>query len=263
MQEADKLLVIILKGKRMVFTNPWITPDWPAPRQIRSCATTRLGGVSQASYSTFNLGDHVGDDPQAVSHNRNLLRQTLAYQQAAWLKQVHSTIVVKADANSLLEADASWTNEQGVACVVMTADCLPVLFCDKKGQYVAAAHAGWRGLLNGILEATIKALPVASSDLMAWLGPAIGPAAFEVGGEVLEAFVAQDVIAKQAFRASAKQGHYLADLYTLASQRLMANGVTAIYGGGFCTLTDEQRFYSYRRQPQTGRMASLIWLDGQ
>lgn len=245
----------------MTLNNPWITPNWPAPKWVHNCVTTRLGGFSLGDYSSFNLGDHVGDAPQNVTRNRKLLQETLAYQEAAWLKQVHGTRVVKADAKQVLEADGCWTNEQGLACVVMTADCLPVLFCDKKGQFVAAAHAGWRGLLNGILEATIEALPVVSGEIMAWLGPAIGPQSFEVGSEVMEAFVTRDSKAKQGFQASVKQGHYLVDLYMLAKQRLVDNGVTAIYGGGFCTLTDEQRFYSYRRQPNTGRMASLIWLE--
>lgn len=245
----------------MTLDSSLITPTWPAPIGVRSCVTTRLGGFSLGVYSSFNLGDHVGDDPQHVTQNRQLLQQTLAYKEAAWLKQVHGIEVVKADAKQVLVADGCWTNEQGVACVVMTADCLPVLFCDKKGHYVAAAHAGWRGLLNGILEATIEALPVANGELMAWLGPAIGPNSFEVGSEVMEAFVTRDRKAKLGFQASVKQGHYLADLYLLAKQRLVENGITAIYGGGFCTLTDEQRFYSYRRQPNTGRMASLIWLE--
>lgn len=244
----------------MTLKNSWIIPDWPVPKQVCCCVTTREGGVSNGAYSTFNVADHVGDNSHAVAENRNLLKQTLGYKAACWLKQVHGVNVVKALAEQVLEADASWTNESGLACIVMTADCLPVLFCDKKGQYVGAAHAGWRGLLNGILEATINALPIANSEIIAWLGPAIGSTCFEVGNEVKEAFMARDNKAKLAFRESVKQGHYLADLYLLAKQHLVDNGVTAIYGGGYCTFTDEQRFYSYRRHPNTGRMASLIWL---
>lgn len=238
----------------------WIKPNWPAPSQVQSYATTRLGGVSKAEYSSLNLGLHVGDDPQAVIRNRQIVQQTLGYQQAAWLEQTHSTTVVKADSTQLANADASWTDQLKLACVVMTADCLPVLFCDKSGRYVAAAHAGWRGLLNGILETTVDALPVASSELMAWLGPAIGSAKFEVGAEVRDAFVTINSEAKQAFKPSLRQGHFLADIYRLATMRLMAVGVKAIYGGEFCTMSDEKRFYSYRRQPKTGRMASLIWI---
>lgn len=237
----------------------WIKPDWPLPAHVKSCVTTRVGGVSEGNYSSLNLGLHVGDDPKAVAENRRRVQQTLGYKKAAWLEQTHSTLVVKADSSKVLNADASWTNEKGMASVVMTADCLPVLFCDKKGNYVAAAHAGWRGLLNGILEATIESLPVAAEQLLVWLGPAIGPDSFEVGAEVREAFVTHSSLAEQAFVASGNQDRYLADIYQLARFRLEAKGVTAIFGGGFCTVSDQQ-FYSYRRQNITGRMASLIWL---
>lgn len=245
----------------MKFNNTWITPKWPAPNEVHTCVTTRKGGFSKGNFDSLNLGDHVGDDPTTVAKNRKLLQTLLGYKAASWLKQIHSINVVKASATEVLEADASWTNELGLACTVMTADCLPVLFCDRKGQYIAAAHAGWRGLLNGILEATINALPIAKRELLVWLGPAIGPDNFEVGPEVMRAFVTYDNKAQLGFRKSIKPGHYLADLYLLAKQRLMNNGITAIYGGGFCTFTDEQRFYSYRRQNITGRMASLIWLE--
>lgn len=237
----------------------WIKPDWPVPTHVKSCVTTRAGGVSVDNYSSLNLGLHVDDDPQAVAENRRRLQQTLGYQQAAWLEQTHSTLVVKADISKVLNADASWTNEKGIASVVMTADCLPVLFCDKKGHYVAAAHAGWRGLLNGILEATIEALPVSADQILVWLGPAIGPKKFEVGQEVRDAFMAHSSLTEQAFVSSGNQGRYLADIYQLARLRLEAKGITTIFGGGFCTVSDE-RFYSYRRQNQTGRMASLVWL---
>lgn len=237
----------------------WIKPNWSVPTNVKSCVTTRVGGVSVGNYNSLNLGLHVGDDPLAVAENRRRVQQTLGYKKAAWLEQTHSTLVVRADSSKVLNADASWTNEKGMASVVMTADCLPVLFCDKKGKYVAAAHAGWRGLLKGILEATIESLPVAADQLLVWLGPAIGPDSFEVGTEVREAFVAHHRIAEQAFVVSSNRDRYLADIYQLARLRLEAKGVTAIFGGGFCTVTDPQ-FYSYRRQNITGRMASLIWL---
>lgn len=239
----------------------WIKPNWPAPSHVQSCTTTRLGGVSKAEYNSLNLGLHVGDDPQAVFENRQIVQQALGYQEAAWLEQTHSTTVAKADSKQVINADASWTDQSNLACVVMTADCLPVLLCDKAGQYVAAVHAGWRGLLNGILEATIDTLPVASKQLMAWLGPAIGPTKFEVGAEVKEAFLAKNQLTEQAFKPSVRQGHFLADIYQLAKMRLMAVGVNDIYGGEFCTMSDEKNFYSYRRQAKTGRIASLIWIN--
>ncbi|MFD1261568.1 peptidoglycan editing factor PgeF [Entomomonas asaccharolytica] len=237
----------------------WIKPDWPVPAHVKSCVTTRVGGVSTGNYSSLNLGLHVGDEPASVVENRRRVQQTLGYKKAAWLEQTHSILAVKADASKVLNADASWTDEKDMACVVMTADCLPVLFCDKKGDYVAAAHAGWRGLLNGILEATIDSLPVAADQLLVWLGPAIGPNNFEVGSEVREAFIACSTLAEQAFVVSGNQDRYLADIYQLARLRLEAKGVTAVFGGDFCTVSGEQ-FYSYRRQNITGRMASLVWL---
>lgn len=240
-------------------TSSWIKPNWPAPANVNSCVTTRQGGVSTGNFSTFNLALHVDDKPSAVNQNRMKLQQTLGYKAAAWLEQVHSTSVVKANISHVLTADASWTDEPGIASVVMTADCLPVLFCDKAGQYVAAAHAGWRGLLHGILEATINALPVPSHELLVWLGPAIGPQTFEVGSEVREAFLTNHADAEQAFTPSHNQGRYMADIYQLARQRLNRKEITQIYGGDFCTVSDD-RFYSYRQQAITGRMASLIWL---
>lgn len=238
----------------------WIKPDWPAPSNVRSCSTTRLGGVSKGSYDSLNLGLHVNDDERAVLENRQRLKEVLGYEQIAWLNQVHSTDVVEASVKRLEAADASWTKERNIACVVMTADCLPVLFCDKSGQFVAAAHAGWRGLVNGILEATVSKIPVAREDLMAWMGPAIGPNKFEVGAEVREAFIAHNKTAEKCFKNSNHQGRYFANIYQLAKQRLISSGVTAIYGGNLCTVSDDERFFSYRRERVTGRMASLIWL---
>lgn len=237
----------------------WLIPDWPAPQQVRACVTTRDGGASPVPFDGFNLGDHVGDDPAAVMANRQRLQTALGCQ-PAWLSQVHSVISVKADPAQCPTADASWTDAAGIACTVLTADCLPVLFCNLDGSRVSAAHAGWRGLANGMLESTVAAMQTPGEQLLAWLGPAIGPDAFEVGPEVREAFVAQHPQAAEAFRPSRNAGRHMADLYQLARIRLAACGVTAVFGGGFCTFTDP-RFYSYRRAARTGRFASLIWIE--
>lgn len=236
----------------------WLTPDWPAPAWVKACVTTRAGGVSQAPFDSFNLGAHVGDEVAAVAQNRHSLIARLNCQ-PAWLQQVHGTVVADADPSAVVEADASWTATAGIACTVMTADCLPALFCDRAGTRVAAAHAGWRGLVNGVLEATLDALAVPAEEVLVWLGPAIGPQAFEVGGEVREAFMAVQPEADQAFVPSINAGKYMADIYQLARLRLAARGVTAVYGGGFCTVSDP-RFFSYRRSARTGRFASLVWL---
>jgi YfiH family protein len=238
--------------------NAWLTPDWPAPARVRACVTTREGGVSLPPYEGLNLGSHVEDDPQAVEQNRKLLTSALGCQ-PAWLSQVHGVCVVEADPSRVDEADASWTEEPGVASAVLTADCLPALFCDRAGTRVAAAHAGWRGLAGGVLEATLDALALKPEEVLVWLGPAIGPAAFEVGPEVREAFLASHPAADQAFQPSANVGKFIADIYQLARIRLAARGVQAVYGGGFCTVSDP-RFYSYRRASRTGRFASLVWL---
>jgi hypothetical protein len=241
------------------WAHDWLTPDWPAPARVRACVTTRRGGVSAAPFDSLNLGEHVDDDPAAVAKNRQRLLSQLGCQ-PAWLRQVHGIQVVAADPARVAEADASWTATPGIACTAMTADCLPALFCDRAGTRVAAAHAGWRGLAGGVLEATVQALGVAPEDLLVWLGPAIGPAAFEVGAEVREAFVRQHGEAASAFMPGTNAGKYMADIYQLARIRLAAIGVTAVSGGGLCTYNDP-RFYSYRRSPRTGRFASLIWLQ--
>lgn len=239
-----------------------IVPDWPAPATVGCLATTRRGGVSQGVFASLNLGDHVGDDPAAVAANRAIIcRQVDA--RPVWLNQVHGIRVIDAaavDRGRPPEADAAFTRATGTACVVMTADCLPVLFCDDAGTVVAAAHAGWRGLLSGVLEATVAAMDVPAGSLMAWLGPAIGPEAFEVGGEVRDAFVGVAVEAADAFKPAAA-GKWLADIYLLSRQRLAGQGVNRVFGGNFCTVIDQDRFFSYRRDGQTGRMASLIWLN--
>lgn len=235
-----------------------LIPDWPAPAQVRACVTTRGGGVSQSPYESYNLGDHVGDDPAAVAENRRRLSDEFGIQ-PAWLKQVHGLVVADADPSVIAEADASWTTTPGIACTVMTADCLPALFCDRAGTRVAAAHAGWRGLAGGVLEATLDTLAVPADEVLVWLGPAIGPSAFEVGAEVREAFVTVHPETASAFVAGAQPGKYMADIYALARIRLAARGVTAVYGGGECTVSDA-RFFSYRRNPHSGRFASLVWL---
>jgi YfiH family protein len=259
-------------------TGDWIIPDWPAPANVQAYTTTRLGGVSRAPYAGFNLGDHVSDIVDDVTVNRAQLKRRLNLPAApVWLNQVHGTQIVNAaEVAAGCTADGSYTTQAGVVCAVLTADCLPVLLCNREGSKVAAAHAGWRGLANGVIETTLAALDSPPENLMAWLGPAIGPQAFEVGAEVREIFMAHHPQAVDAFKptvqgctsaagagcagATAPSGRWLADIYLLARQRLARQGVTAVYGGGECTYTDAQRFYSFRRDRITGRMASLIWL---
>lgn len=242
--------------------NDWIIPDWPAPPKVRALITTRSGGVSAAPYGSMNLGDHVGDDAQHVAQNRALLRAHLPAE-PKWLNQVHGIAVADACATGA-EADASVASQASEVCVVLTADCLPILLCDQSGTVVGAAHAGWRGLLSGVIEATVAAMQVPPSSLLAYLGPAIGPQAFEVGEEVREAFVAADSDAVSAFTPGDRQGEtqkWMADIYWLARLRLERLGVAGVYGGGMCAYTDAERFFSYRRDRVTGRMASLIWLE--
>lgn len=241
-----------------------LTPDWPAPPSVRALQTLRPGGCSAAPWDSFNLGDHVGDDPARVAANRAALRRHLPAE-PLWLQQVHGIAAVDAgktaNSGSGVVADAAFARQPDVVCAVMTADCLPVLFCDRAGSVVAAAHAGWRGLLGGILESTLVGMAVPAAELLAWLGPAIGPQAFEVGDEVRTAFLADDPAAATAFVALGA-GKWLADLYALARRRLLRAGVQQIYGGGECTLSDRARYFSYRRDGITGRMATLIWLAG-
>lgn len=264
----------------------WIVPDWPVPTRVRSLVSTRQGGVSAAPYASLNIGDHVGDDPLAVAANRQRLAQCLPGQ-PCWLQQVHGTMVVDAAAvcrsAPCLEADGAFSRHPGVVCAVMTADCLPILLCDQAGSVVAAAHAGWRGLQAGILERTVAAMGVPGGQLLAYLGPAIGPLAFEVGDEVRAAFVDANPEAVAAFRSlralatapggeSGEQrarrsgmpvGGWLADIYLLARQSLARLGVDSVHGSGLCTVNQASRFFSYRRDGVTGRMASLIWLAAE
>mgnify|MGYP001164773817 CR=1 FL=1 len=236
-----------------------IFPAWPAAACVKAVTTTRHAGVSKAPYDSLNLAEHVGDAADAVRQNRlSILHQLNLPGRPAWLNQVHGDLVVDAaNSGERPSADASFTEQPHVVCAVLSADSL--LLCNRNGTRVAAAHAGWRGLAGGVLESTVRALDTAPGQLMAWFGPAIGQGAFEVGGEVRQVFVEQHAEAAGAFLAR-PQGRWLADLYQLARIRLLASGVTALYGGGFCTFADRQRFYSYRRDGLTGRMASLIWL---
>ncbi|MEO8134346.1 MAG: peptidoglycan editing factor PgeF [Betaproteobacteria bacterium] len=239
----------------------WIIPEWPAPPGVRAIVTTRNGGFSTGPCASMNLGTRVGDAPEALARNLALV-QAVTGVQPHWLSQVHGTAVARVDdRQGEIEADAAVATAAGRAATVRIADCLPVLFCDRAGTQVAAAHAGWRGLCAGVLEATVAAMPGAAGALLAWLGPAIGPAAFEVGDEVRAAFVARDANAAAAFTAfPGRRGKWLADLYALARQRLQRAGVGAIYGGGLCTLSEPARFFSFRRDGTSGRMAALIWL---
>src|ERR1019366_8466827 len=237
-----------------------IIPDWPAPKQERTLQTTRLGGVSSTPYDSLNLGDHVGDAPLAVERNRILLN-TLLPSEPVWLEQAHGTLVAHADhASCLPQADACIARHRAAVCVVMTADCLPILLCDKQGSVVGAAHAGWKGLAAGVIEATVQAMNVAPQNLMAWLGPAISQDAFEVGDEVRAAFIAAQAQALVAF-IPGQHGKWLADLSALARLRLNALGITQIYGGDYCTYREREHFFSYRRDGATGRMGTFIWLD--
>ena len=237
-----------------------IVPDWPAPANVKALQTTRYGGVSAAPYDTLNLGMHVGDNPQAVARNRQLL-EPLVPSEPVWLEQVHGTVVANADAASCrVQADACIARHRGAVCVVMTADCLPILLCDEAGTVVAAVHAGWKGLAAGVIEATVNAMEVAPHRLIAWLGPAIGQEAFEVGAEVRAAFIAHQARAAEAFVAHGGQGKYHADLYLLARQRLEALGIRKVSGGNYCTYHQKDKFFSYRRDGVTGRMGTFIWL---
>jgi polyphenol oxidase len=244
----------------MNILNHCIIPDWPAPKNVRSLQTTRVGGISSAPYDSFNLGDHVGDAPLAVARNRMLLN-TLLPSEPVWLEQVHGTQVTNAGmADCLPQADACIARHRDAVCVVMTADCLPVLLCDTQGSVVGMAHAGWKGLAAGVIEATVQAMNVAPQNLMAWMGPAISQQAFEVGSEVRVLFVDADPNASAAF-ISGQAGKWFADIYALTRMRLNALGITQIYGGGYCTFRERERFFSYRRDGATGRMGTFIWLE--
>ena len=248
---------------------PLVEARWPAPGGVRAFCTTRRGGVSTAPFDSLNLALHVGDSASAVNANRERLRSEVEADTAVfWLAQVHGTQVVEAAPDAFageiaVEADAAWSRNPSVACAVLTADCLPVLFCGAGGDVVAAAHAGWRGLAAGVLEATIAAMDIAPRDVLAWLGPAIGAASFEVGPEVRAAFLARAGTGRAAIdrcftSGAARPGHFFADLYALARARLALAGVRQVFGGNFCTYRQSELFFSYRRDGVTGRMASVI-----
>lgn len=242
----------------------WLLPDWPAPANVRAACSTRAGGVSQGPYESLNLGDHVGDDPLLVARNRAIFERAIAAR-PVYMKQVHGTAgVALLDGNTEdgAEADGCVTDVRGVACTIMVADCLPVLFTTEDGSRVGASHAGWRGLAGGILDATVAKLAPAST-LIAWLGPCIGPEAFEVGLDVKQAFEARDPSATRHFRPY-REGKWLADLPALARTRLRAMGITRIHGNDgsrdWCTVANPSRFFSHRRDRVSGRFAAAVWL---
>jgi YfiH family protein len=238
-----------------------LIPDWPAPPNVRTLQTTRAGGGSALPYDSLNLGTHVGDAPLVVARNRMLLNSVLP-SEPVWLEQVHGKAVANADAASCVpQADACIARQRGAVCVVMTADCLPILLCDQQGAVVAAVHAGWKGLAAGVIEATVNAMQVEGAQLMAWLGPAISQPAFEVGADVRELFVAADPASAAAFIAQAGTQKFYADLYALARLRLNALGISKIYGGDRCTYRECDIFFSYRRDGVTGRMGTFIWWE--
>ena len=238
-----------------------IIPNWPAPKNVKAFASTRVGGFSTAPYQGLNLGAHVGDDLSIVEKNRDWLAQEAKMPSAPiWLNQTHSTVVAQVSdpTTQVLDADGVFTSSSQVVCSAMTADCLPVLLTNTQGTQVAAVHAGWRGLANGIVE---NALELFSGEVMAWLGPAIGPQAFEVGDDVLQAFVDFDSQAHQAFTPRDVEGKWLADMSKLATQRLNKFGITQVFDSGLCTFQHKEDFYSYRRDGVTGRQATFIWIE--
>ncbi|HEY8570202.1 peptidoglycan editing factor PgeF [Microbulbifer sp.] len=248
----------------------YLKPDWPAPAKVHAFVTLRRDGHSSGGYEAFNLADHVGDSPEAVASNRAQLKQELNLpSEPQWLEQIHSDKAVVAHSDGMVRtADASYTSEAGVVCAVMTADCLPLLVCNRDGAEVAAIHAGWRGLTGGVIRETIRAMASAPEDLLVWLGPAIGPKAFECGVDVLEAAFESsmsethaEAIAKCFVPHSKKPLHFLADIYALGRAELAELGVTQVFGGDRCTVSEDSEFFSYRRDRDTGRMASLIWFE--
>ncbi len=245
----------------------WLVPDWPAPVNIHAATTLRTGGVSKEPYLSLNPATHVNDLTERVLQNQKIISDMLSLPaDPIWLDQIHSNRIVKAGKTATpQQADASYSSESGVVCVVMTADCLPLLICSKDGKKIAAIHAGWRGLLSGVISNSISELagvpPIAKpTDLLVWLGPAIGPNCFEIGIEVREAFIEKSKDYEKAFKVK-NNGKYLADIYQLAKIELNTLGIINIYGGTYCTMTEKDRFFSYRRDNQTGRMATLIWKD--
>ena len=240
----------------------WLVPDWPAPANIRAVSTTRTGGLSSGPYASLNLGDHVGDDPARVQGNRQIVAEALDLPSPPhWLQQVHGCRVLECGMqHENAQADAATASVPGQVCAVLTADCLPLLLCNSAGSCVAAVHAGWRGLAAGVIEAALDRFDDPGSAMLAWMGPAIGPAAFEVGDEVRQHFLLADAECEPAFLPG-QGGRWLADIYRLARIRLAARGVGFVGGGDCCTVLEPERFFSYRRDGVTGRMASLIWIE--
>ena len=238
-----------------------IIPNWPAPNNIKAISTTRRGGYSQPPYNHLNLGSHVGDFPHLVSQNRESICQAADLPEPPrWLQQVHGTTIISSQNwQKNIKADAVLSQHLDHVSAVMTADCLPILLCNQQGDTVAAIHVGWRGLAAGIIEKTLHHFSCDNSEVMAWLGPAIGPTQFEVGSDVYDIFVNNDPHAAHAFKKTDRQ-HYLADIYHLARQRLQKSELHNIFGGDFCTASEKDRFFSYRRDGSTGRMASMIWI---
>ncbi len=242
----------------------FIRPQWPAPNNISAFSTSRQGGVSPAPYDSLNLGINAKDRANNIQENRDILGKNLNLpSEPIWLNQIHSNIAIPASEHARYqEADASYTGQNNTICVVLTADCLPILLCNRQGTYVAAIHAGWRGLQKQIIESTLHTLPYDPNDLMVWLGPAIGPKYFEVGDEVRDLFITMDRDLINAFTLS-KNNRWLCDIYAIARLQLKKLHITHIYGGDYCTYSDPSKFYSYRRDgAETGRMASLIWING-
>ncbi|AWF79875.1 peptidoglycan editing factor PgeF [Microbulbifer sp. A4B17] len=251
-------------------SNHYLIPNWPAPARVRAATTLRTGGHSAGGFSSFNLAAHVGDQEEAVAANRLQLREELKLpSEPQWMEQIHSDKVIEGSNDDLVRtADACFSCNNDVVCAVLTADCLPVLLCDNTGTRVAAVHAGWRGLAGGVLRNTVEAMACETTEMMAWLGPAIGAEAFETGIDVLEMFFENSMSGghtgaiASCFRPHVKKPlYFLADIYALARAELAEMGVTQVYGGDFCTVSEPERFFSYRREKVTGRMASLIWME--
>jgi YfiH family protein len=238
-------------------------PDWPAPARVKAWVTERSGGASSSSYAALNLATHVGDAPEHVAENRARLRAGVPLpSEPVWLEQVHGATVLDLDLDrdAVGPADGAVTSRAGVVCAVLTADCLPVIFAARDGSRVGVAHAGWRGLLNGVLPAAVRALQAPPAEVVAWLGPAISSPSYEVGADVRDAYLARDAEASAAFSPNAR-GRWQADLYALARTSLVGAGVKDVHGGGFCTFAEAYRFFSHRREAPCGRFATLVWLE--
>ena len=246
----------------MSLPEEWLVPEWDAPPRVRAFVTTRHGGVSQGEFASMNLGKHSGDDPAHVEENRLIVREHVP-ETPRWMAQAHGIAVADLDRlpdGQVPKADAAVLGSPGRVGAVLTADCMPLFLCDASGRRAGVAHAGWRGMAAGVIEKAVQAIGGRPSQVMAWMGPTIGPDAFEVGAEVRQAFLAMDPAAQGAFKPHAK-GKFMADLYELARQRLARAGVTQVSGGGFCTYTQGERFFSYRRKKESGRMGAFIWME--